>query len=83
MVQLYAHARSSRVRRADKELRGFQRISLQPGEKRTVTFQLPAEKLAYWDETRHQFAVEPGLYDLWVGGSSADMEAKGRLRVGR
>ena len=83
VVQLYAHARSSRVRRADKELRGFQRISLQPGEKRTVTFQLPAEKLAYWDETRHQFAVEPGLYDLWVGGSSADMEAKGRLRVGR
>ena len=62
VVQLYVHEEKSSVKVPVKELRGFQRISLQPGEKQTVAFTLPAAKLAIWDETTHGFVVEPGAF---------------------
>jgi beta-glucosidase len=64
-----------------KELRGFQRISLQPGETKTVTFTLPAEKLALWDEKTHGFVVEPGTFDVLVGASSSDIRLKKQVEV--
>src|SRR5688572_15149887 len=64
VVQLYTRATKSSVARPAKELRGFQRISLQPGETKSVTFALPAEKLAFWDERTHRFLVEPGAYEI-------------------
>jgi beta-glucosidase len=64
-----------------KELRGLQRISLQPGEKQTVTFTLPAAKLAIWDETAHGFVVEPGVFDVMIGASSADIRLKNQIEV--
>jgi beta-glucosidase len=81
VVQLYTHAVKSRVRRAVQELRGFQRISLRPGEKRTVSLAVPAEKLAYYDESRHSFWVEPGKYEIAVGASSADIRATATVNV--
>jgi hypothetical protein len=53
-------------KRPAKELRGIQRVCLQPGEKRTLTFTVPAEKLAYWDESSHAFVVNPGAFDILV-----------------
>jgi beta-glucosidase len=64
-----------------KELRGFQRLTLQPGEKRTVNYTLPAAKLAFWDEKTHAFRVEPGAFELMVGASSTDIRAKAMLEV--
>jgi beta-glucosidase len=81
MVQLYVHQEKSRVKVPVEMLRGFQRISLQPGETKTVTFNLPASKLAIWDETTHGFVVEPGAFDVLVGASSADIRLKGQLEV--
>ena len=81
VAQLYVHALASSVVRPVKELRGFQRLTLQPGEKRTVTFTLPAAKLAFWDEKTHAFLVEPGAFELMVGASSADIRAKAVLEV--
>jgi beta-glucosidase len=66
-----------------KALRGFQRISLQPGETKTVAFTLPAAKLAIWDEATHGFVVEPGAFDILVGASSADIRLKSRVEVAR
>jgi beta-glucosidase len=83
VVQLYTHQEKSSVKVPVKELRGFQRISLQPGEKKTVTFPLAAEKLAFWDEKTHGFLVEPGAFDVMVGASSADIRLKHRLEVVR
>jgi beta-glucosidase len=77
VVQLYVHEVKSPVPRPVKELRGFKRLAFQPGEKRTVKFTLPAEKLAFWDENIHAFRVEQGAFDVMVGASSAD------IRVGR
>jgi beta-glucosidase len=81
VVQLYVHQVKSSVKRPAKELRGFQRISLQPGAKKTITLLLPAEKLAFWDEKAHAFVVEPGVFDVMIGASSADIRLKGRIEV--
>ena len=81
VAQLYVHAVASSVVRPAKELRGFQRLTLQPGEKRTFTFALPAAKLAFWDEKTHAFLVEPGAFELMVGASSADIRAEAVLEV--
>jgi beta-glucosidase len=71
------------VKRPAKELRGFQRITLQPGEKRTLTFTLPASKLAYWDETTHAFVVNPGAFDILVGAASDDIRVEAQIKVTR
>jgi beta-glucosidase len=69
------------VKRPAKELRGFQRISFKPGERKTLTFALPAEKLAFWDEQTHAFVVEPGKYEIMVGASSADIRDRSYIQI--
>jgi beta-glucosidase len=44
-------------------------------------FTVPAEKLAYWDETQDKFVVEPGQYEFQVGASCVDIRAAGRVRI--
>ena len=83
VVQFYVHQEKGAVKLPAKMLRGFQRISLKPGETKPVTFPLPAEKLAYWDEKSHGFVVEPGIFDVLVGASSADIRQSGRVEVVR
>jgi beta-glucosidase len=68
VVQLYIRDQVSSVTRPLKELRGFERVSLSPGEKKTVTFTLGPEALALYDEKMVR-VVEPGLFDVMVGGS--------------
>jgi beta-glucosidase len=82
VVQLYTREIHPSVVRARHELRGFCRISLQPGETKTVTFTVPVEKLAFYSETRHAFVVEPGRYEIQVGESSADIRERARVWVG-
>jgi beta-glucosidase len=81
VVQLYVHQEKCSVKVPEKELRGFQRISLKPGEKRTVTLAVPGEKLAFWDEKTHGFVVEPGTFDVMVGASSGDIRQKQSFEV--
>ena len=81
VAQLYVHQVKCSVVRAAKELRGFQRVSLQPGEKKTITLQLPAEKLAFYDETVHKFVVEPGMFDVMIGSASDDIRLADQIEV--
>ncbi len=81
VVQLYTRATQSSVARPAKELRGFERIQLRPGETKRVAFALPAEKLAFWDEKTHHFQVESGIYQLMVGASSGDIRLRGQVEV--
>lgn len=81
VVQLYVKLLTSSVPRPLKELKGFRRLALQPGETRTVTFELKGEQLAYWDLARHRFVVEKGLSQLMIGSSSADLKLKKLVRV--
>jgi beta-glucosidase len=83
VAQLYVHEVKPVVKRPAKELRGSQRVTLAPGEKRTLTFTLPAAKLAYWDESTHAFVVNPGAFDILVGASSDDIRETARITVTR
>jgi beta-glucosidase len=81
VVQLYARDEKSSVRRPDKQLVGFERISLQPGESKVVDFVFPAKDLAYWDINKKSFIVEPGVFTLMAGSSSADIRSTGKIKV--
>lgn len=83
VVQLYIRDVACSVVRPSKELRGFERISLKPGETKTVTLTVPSEKLAYYDEKTHQFVVEPGTFEVLVGSSSADIRLKNTFVVNK
>lgn len=71
VVQLYVNQRGTSVARPVRELKGFQRVALQPGETRTVEFMLGRDKLAFWNIDM-QHVVEPGQLSVWVTGSSAE-----------
>lgn len=73
IVQLYIRDCYSNVSRPVKELKDFKRITLKPGESQIVTFNVPAEKLAYYNENM-KWVVEPGDFDIMVGSSSADKD---------
>ncbi|HAF22360.1 MAG TPA: beta-glucosidase BglX [Blastocatellia bacterium] len=75
VVQLYIRDTSASVTRPVKELKGFQRITLQPGEKKRVEFLLTAEQLGFWDR-QMRFTVEPGEFQVMVGSSSEDVIEK-------
>jgi beta-glucosidase len=64
-----------------KQLRAFQRVSLEPGRTRTVTLRMKIADLAHWDVTRGRRVVESSVHDLLVGASSADIRLRGSLRV--
>ena len=75
VVQLYVSPIGSAVERAPKELKAFTRIALQPGETKTVHLDVPVSRLAYYDESKADFVVEPLEYELAVGAHSLDRQA--------
>ena len=81
VVQLYIHDVECSVVRPLKELRAFERITLQPGETKTVSFSVPGDKLAFYDIKTHQFIVEPGLFEVFVGSSSEDIRLTDKVEV--
>ena len=70
VVQLYTHQRSGSASRPVRELKGFRRVSLKPGEKQTVTLTLDTHELGFWSPQTHHWSIEPGPFDLWVGTDS-------------
>jgi beta-glucosidase len=81
VAQMYVKYEGSAVERPIKQLRGFQRITLQPGETRTVRIPLKGSDLSYWDAEKHSFVVEAGKIDVLVGASSADVRLQKTLTV--
>lgn len=73
VVQLYVRYPESNVDRPLKELRGFERITLEPGQTRTVDFELDVHAFAYWDTGTGSWAVESGSVQLLIGASSEDI----------
>jgi len=81
VVQLYVRHLGSAVERPRKDLRGFRRVTLRPGETRTVEFPLAASALAYWNPDTHGWVVEDEPVLLEVGASSADIRLERTIRV--
>ena len=82
VVQLYVRRPVGRVSRPKTQLIGFERIHLERGGTKTVSFAIPSERLASWDETNKAWVVEPGTFELMVGSSSADIRLRGQFDVG-
>ena len=80
IVQLYTRQDYTSLKRPVKELKGFQRITLQPGESKTVTFTLGWEQLKFW-KTGVGWVVEPGQVLMEIGASSTDIRQLGVLKV--
>ncbi|SOD55031.1 beta-glucosidase [Pseudoxanthomonas wuyuanensis] len=82
VVQLYLHPLEPQRDRARRELRGFQRVTLQPGEEREVSFAFtPEADLRHYDEQRKAYAVDAGDYEVQLGASSADIRLRQRIKV--
>ncbi len=81
VAQLYVRHLGSRVERPIEDLRGYQRVTIKPGEMRTVEFSLPASSLAYWNADSHQWVLEQEPVEVAVGGSSADIRVRRRIQV--
>lgn len=73
VVQMYIRDRVSSVTRPVKELKGFERVPLQPGETKTVAFEITPDRLAFYDIDM-QYIVEPGEFEIMVGTSSRDQD---------
>ena len=79
-VQLYLHERFTPVATPVKQLRGFERIAIEPGEKKTVKFTLDPEDFQLLDRDM-RWVVVPGIFDIFLGRSSEDIAATGSLDV--
>jgi len=80
VVQLYVRIPASSVTRPVKELKGFKRITLAPGQKKTVTFHLALNQLGFYDRSM-RFVIEPGPVEVMVGSSSDDIRAAGSFEI--
>jgi beta-glucosidase len=81
VVQFYVYYLDSSVPRPVKQLVGFQRVNFLPGEKKTVTMEITATLLAFWDTAAQKFVVEEGQVQLLIGASSADIKQEKTIRV--
>jgi beta-glucosidase len=77
VVQIYIHQRWGSASRPVRQLKGFKRVTLQPGVTQTLRFQLGKEELEFWSPQTKEWAVEPSTFDVWAGeDSTASLHAE-------
>ena len=81
VVQLYVSPENSKISRPYKELKGFTKVELESGEKKTVTFELDARAFAYYETRIHDFYVESGDYNIMIGASTIDIRQTVKIHV--
>ncbi len=75
VVQLYVRDVASSLQRPAKELKGFAKVQLEPGERKTVTLPIAFDALAYYDDLERAWIAEAGKFEILVGSSSQDIRA--------
>ncbi len=80
VVQLYTHQAVPYVTRPVQELKGYKRVTVEPGQVKTVTFRLAVNQLAHYDKDR-QLVVEPGAVQVMLGSSSQDIRCSGEFQI--
>jgi beta-glucosidase len=83
VTQLYVQEKNPSVMRPEKELKGFKKVVLQPGEKQTVSIPLDLRALAYFDPAKSGWVAEAGDYQIQIGSSSRDLRLKDRFHLGQ
>lgn len=74
VVQLYISDKKSSLPRPIKELKGFQKVKLAPGEEKTVTLTIDKKALSFFDDAKHEWVAEPGKFEAMIGSSSRDIK---------
>ena len=75
-VQLYIRDVKSSLPRPVKELKGFQKLTLAPGEQRDITFTIDKSMLSYYDDSKGEWVMEPGRFEALIGASAGDIKSK-------
>lgn len=78
VVQVYTHSLQPTINRPIKELRGFKKVTLAPGEKKTLTFTFDTRQFGYYN-AKKAFVIEPRPQAIYVGANSSDIQAEGRI----
>ena len=81
VVQLYVHDVESSLDRPAREMKGFNKVALAPGEKTNVTFTLDKDTFAFYHPDRKEWVVEPGEFEILIGSSSRDLRLKQTLKL--
>lgn len=81
VAQLYVHQEKCSVDRPERELKSFHKVYLKPGESRVITLTLKKDAFQYYNESRRQWVLEPGRFDILVGSSSRDLRLKGSVQL--
>lgn len=81
VAELYVGDSDASVPRPVKELKGFAKVSLQPGETKQVTLSLDRRAFSYFDVTKHDWRAEPGDFAILIGSSSADIRLQGNFKL--
>ncbi|TXR56083.1 glycoside hydrolase family 3 C-terminal domain-containing protein [Quadrisphaera setariae] len=81
VVQVYVSDPQAEVARPDSELKAFARVELEPGQSRTVSFELDARALSYWSPVQRRWVVEGGAFEVRVGSSSRDVRLRETVHV--
>jgi len=81
VVQLYVSDPSAKVNRPERELKGFEKVRLAPGETKRVTLDLDARAFSYWDEAAHKWTIDPGKFVILVGDSSESTPLRAELTL--
>lgn len=81
IVQLYIADKESNLERPRKELKGFRKVALKPGETAEVTFEITRDALSYFDPEKHAWICEPGDFEAIVGASSTDLRSRVSFRI--
>jgi beta-glucosidase len=81
VVQVYMAEEKPDGIRPVKQLVGFDRVSLQSNQVKTIEFEIPVKSLAYWDVTKKTFLVKPGRFSVMIGSSSQDIKLSGHISV--
>jgi beta-glucosidase len=81
VVQLYVHEQETQTARPENELKHFEKIALNPGEEKTVSFHLTSRDFAYYSTIAHDWAVKSGKFDIRVGSSSRDLPLQQTIEI--
>lgn len=81
VAQVYVHQQKSTLPRPEKELKGFQKIFLKPGETKLVTIKLDEAAFSYYSDVRNNWVLEPGSFQLLVGASSDDIRLEKTVTI--
>ncbi len=81
VAQLYVHEKNPRLMRPEKELKGFKKVFLKPGEKQTVLIPLNTSAFSYYDDTKKSWVADNGTFEIMIGSSSRDLRLRDNFNL--